>query len=1303
MNERGNEMLDFLQVSTRSAKKGVIEIYPKFVVTKTNDLMIRGNDFYAIWDEKEGLWSTDNFRAIELIDEEIRRYAKEHSDHLGDTVHVLTLSDTDTNMLKKWNEFCKHLLPDHYHQLDEKVIFANDTPKKRDYASKKLPYPLIPGETTSYNKLMSTLYSEEERHKIEWAIGSIVTGDSRKIQKFLVLYGSAGTGKSTVLNIILKLFEGYCASFDAKALTSNSNAFALEPFRANPLVAVQQDGDLSKIEDNTKLNSIVSHERMIVNEKFKNTYESRMSAFLFMGTNKPVRITEAKSGLMRRLIDVHPTGNILGEEEYNEAMHRIQFELGAIAYHCKEVYLNNPKYYNSYTPKNMMAETNDFYDFILDSYLKLQEMESITVQQAWEMYKEYCDQARVPYPYSRKNFKAELRNYFRNFELVYNKNSKRRVETYSDFIEDKVMDHSARVISNTKYVIDFKKQASIFDKEYAEYVSQYANEEGTPNWKWENVKTHLKDLDTSRLHYVKLPIEHIVIDFDLTDEKGEKCFELNLEAASKWKPTYAELSKSGQGIHLHYIYEGDPNELSRIYDDKIEVKIFTGGMSLRRKLTKCNNLPIATINSGLPLKGENKKVIDFEGLKNEKALRTVIKRNLQKEYHGSTKQSIDFIAKALNDAHDNGMKYDVTDLRNAVLAFGANSTNNAEYCIKMVSGMPFKSEEESVPLNAAKENIVFFDIEVFPNLFVVCYKEQGPDHQVIKMINPDEKDIHSLMRYNLVGFNNRRYDNHILYARSIGYSIEALYNLSQKIINGSRNGMIREAYNVSYTDIYDFAATKQSLKKWEIELGIHHQELGFPWDKPVPNNMWDTVADYCANDVIATEAAFDHLQPDWNARKILATLTGMSVNDTTNTLTTRFIFGTEKNPQLVYTDLATGEASNPKYQRTDIITAFPGYEYANGKNMYRGDDIGRGGYVYAEPGMYWDVALLDVASMHPHSILAMNMFGEYTKKFKELLDVRMAIKHGEYEKVRHMFDGKLAPYLTDAKAAKDLAYALKIAINSVYGLTSASFENAFYDPRNVNNIVALRGGLFMRTLQDEVQKRGFTVAHIKTDSIKIPNATPEIIQFVIDFGKQYGYTFEHEATYERMCLVNDAVYIAKYKDGDWTATGKQFAVPYVFKNLFSHEQIELRDLCVTYSTQTALYLDMNEDLPDVTEQEKELERTLKKNKTPPNDLIDEIDDGHNYMFVGKVGLFCPIIPGGGGGELVRSQGDKFYSASGASGYRWLEEEQVKREHKESLIDTSYFNKLAADAIDTINKFGDFEMFTSEDHPFRSKE
>lgn len=1295
-------MLDFLKIASRSTKRGVVEVYPKFIITnKSNDLMIRGGDFYAIWVEERGLWSTDEYDALRLIDNEIDKFVEENKEKFDSNIKRMYMWDAETGMIDSWHKYCQKQMRDSFHMLDEKLIFSNTQTNKKDYASKKLNYPLEEGPTPAYDKLISTLYSPEERRKIEWAIGSIISGDSKKIQKFMVLYGAAGTGKSTILNIIQQLFEGYYSVFDAKALGSSSNSFALEAFKSNPLVAIQHDGDLSKIEDNTRLNSLVSHELMTVNEKFKSTYSNRFKCFLFMGTNKPVKITDAKSGLIRRLIDVAPSGNKLTPKEYKQIIKQVEFELGAIANHCKEVYLSDPGYYDDYIPITMMGASNDFYNFILDSFHVFKEEDGTTLKAAWEMYKTYCDEAKVPYPLSQRNFKEELKNYFKEFNDRFNFDDGSRVRSYYSGFRTEKFDtkQKAKKEKNKHNLIQFDHTESIFDSDCYDLPAQYGSAKETPIKKWDEVTTKLSDLDTSKLHFVKVPENHIVIDFDIPDENGNKSFERNVEEASKWPATYSELSKSGKGVHLHYIYTGDPSRLSRVYDDHIEIKVFNGNSSLRRKLTKCNNLPIATISSGLPMKGE--KMVNFESIKNEKGIRTLIKKNLNKEIHPGTKPSVDFIFKILEDAYNNGVKYDVTDMQNAILAFAANSTNQADYCIKLANKMHFKSDEPSENINNDDSELVFYDVEVFPNLFLVNWKAAGEGKPVVRMINPTQKEIEELLKFRVVGFNCRRYDNHMLYARLIGYTNEQLYNLSQKIINtkkGTKGVFFGEAYNISYTDIYDFAATKQSLKKWEIELGIHHQELGLPWDQPVPEELWSKVAEYCDNDVIATEAVFNHLQGDFTARKILAELAGMTVNDTTNSLTTRIIFGKEKNPELVYTDLSE---------------TFPGYEFKDGKNLYRGTDLGFGGYVYAEPGMYTDVALLDVASLHPHSIIAMNCFGSYTQHFKDILDARMFIKHGDFDSARKMLGGKLAPYLDDESTAKDLAQALKIAINSVYGLTSANFDNPFRDIRNKNNIVALRGALFMRTLQDEVQSRGFTVAHIKTDSIKIPNATPEIIQFCMEFANKYGYTFEHEATYDKMCLVNDAVYIAKYKDGkhagEWTATGAQFQIPYVFKTLFSKELIEFNDMCETKSVSTALYLDMNENLPDVSDLEKEKEKLWKqindpkKLNEPMNDecnrieeLTSEISKGHSYQFVGKIGQFCPIKPGCGGGLLCREKDGKYYAATGTKGYRWLESEMVKTLEKENDIDKSYYKKLVDDAVSAISEYGDFEWFVSDD-------
>ena len=901
-------MIDFLMISTRSTKRGVIEIYPKFIIKKSSDLMIRGGDFYAIWIEERGLWSTDEQDALQLIDRELDKFAEENKNKFDANIKVLHMWDAESGMIDAWHKYCQRQMRDSFHTLDDKLIFLNTSTGKKDYASKRLSYPLESGDYSSWDKLISTLYTPEERHKIEWSIGAIVSGEAKKIQKFMVFYGSAGTGKSTILNIIQDLFDGYYSVFDARALGSSSNSFALEAFKTNPLVAIQHDGDLSRIEDNTRLNSLVSHELMTVNEKFKAAYSNRFNCFLYMGTNKPVKITDAKSGLIRRLIDVSPSGNKLCPSEYKAVMSKVSFELGAIAHHCLDVFNANPGAYDDYIPISMMGASNDFYNFVFDSYPIFKKENGVTLKCAWEMYKTYCDEAKVPYPFSKRIFKEELKNYFKDYSERYRLDDDTRVRSYyigfrADRFEEDTPQETPVV--ETKPTLIFDQTTSIFDKECADCFAQYATEKGSPSKKWDNVSGTLKDIDTTRLHYVKVPENHIVIDFDIPDENGEKCLERNLEEASKWPATYGELSKSGKGVHLHYIYTGDPKRLSSVYSEHVEVKVYSGKGSLRRKLTKCNDLPIASISSGLPLKGED-KVVNFEAIKTEKGIRTLIKRNLRKEIHPGTKPSIDFIFKILEDAYNSDLCYDVSDMKPAVLSFGASSTHQADYCIKLIGKMQFKSKE---PANASMDDgakMIFYDVEVFPNLFLVNWKFEGEDQQVVRMINPKPAQIEDLMRFRLVGFNCRRYDNHIMYARMMGYSNEQLYKLSQQIITEGR-GFVGEAYNLSYTDVYDFAAKKQSLKKWEIELGIHHQELGLPWDQPVPEERWIEVAEYCDNDVIATEAVFNELKGDFTARKILADLAGMTVNDTTNSLTTRIIFGKERKPQLVYTDLATGE------------------------------------------------------------------------------------------------------------------------------------------------------------------------------------------------------------------------------------------------------------------------------------------------------------------------------------------------------------------------------------------------------------
>lgn len=1246
--------MDFVQVRHKEKQKNVggarqtiIEVFPAFAVLPSRDLMVRGKEFFAIWDEESGFWSTDEYRARELIDRELYAYADTLTAPEDGYISVHSLQDFSSQAWSSWRRYLGSL-PDHFHDLDGELTWATDERKRENYATRALSYSVAPEETPSYDLLVQRLYTSEEREKFEWAIGAIVAGEARHIQKFLVFYGQAGTGKSTIINLIEQLFQGYVATFEAKALGANGQAFATEVFKNNPLVGIQHDGDLSRIEDNTKLNSIVGHDVMTLNEKFKSPRDIKLRAFLFMGTNRPVKITDAKSGIIRRLIDVHPTGKRLSVAEYHQAVARLPFELGGIAAHCLEVFRRLGKdYYSDYVPMAMIEQTDPFFDYVRSYSDQILEMDDgLTLKQAYDWYKEYVDETGLQFKMPRFRFQEELKEYFGDFrERALGRDDRRR-NVYYDFRIEKMERRHGQKSAPRKLALD--SRVSGLSDICGLCPAQYASEAGTPARRWSEVTTKLVDIDERELHYLQPGENHIVIDFDLRNERGEKDRDLNLAAAAKWPATYAEYSQGGNGIHLHYIYHGDSSKLAQDYEPGIEVKVFRGNSSLRRRFSYSNGLPISPISGGLPERKQ--KVIRNDIVTNERTMRASIEKALRKEVHSATKPNVDFIEKILTEAYNSGVEYDLSSLESDVIMFAASSSNHSKECMERAMKFPYKSEHDEGSDPPTDDPIVFYDVEVFPNLFIVVWEREDSD-QAVTMINPTPSEIEPLLRMRLVGFNNRKYDNHILYARYLGYDNTRLYRLSQRIVTNEKGGYFREAFGLSYCDIYDFSSLKQSLKRFELDLGIHHLELGLPWDEPVPEEMWEKVATYCINDVKATKAVFYARSADFKARKILAALSGLSVNDPTAKHTAKILFNGDPK-------------ANEKFVYTDLSKQFPGYEYRFGKSTYRGITTGEGGLVLADPGVYYDVEVFDVASMHPTSIEQLNLFGPYTKNYSDIKEARLAIKHRELDKARTLLGGALAPFLDDEEGLDDLAYALKIVINIVYGLTAAHFDNPFRDPRNKDNIVAKRGALFMVDLVKALEERGVHILHVKTDSIKVAKPTQETRDFIFEFGKKYGYEFEVEDTFQRLCLVNDAVYIALDYDGKWHATGAQFADPYVFKTLFSKEQLEFEDVTIKKTVTTSIHMNTG------TDEEPEM------------------------RYIGRSGAFVPVCQGGG--TLWREKDGKFSALAGTKGYRFVEAETMKEVGLDGPIDYSYFRVLSDKARDTIAKWCDPSAFCGTD-------
>lgn len=1249
-------MLDFYKIgySEKGNKKDrYLEVFPNFQITISKHIMVRGGTFYAIWNEATALWSTSEYDVVRLVDASLRDFAEGLERETQTPVRIKYLRDFSSQSWTQYRLFVQKMF-DNNVQLDTRLAFENTETTRTSYVSKKLPYPLRKGETNAFDSLFGVLYDDENLTKLMWSIGSIVAGDSKNIQKFYVLFGLPGTGKSTALNLIEKLFPGHTTAFEAGSMTAASSTFSTEAFKENPLVALDHEGDLSRIKNNSILTSIISHDHIVMNAKFQKPYKMRLNTTLFVASNAPVMITQRASGLLRRLVDIRPTGLIVSPRDYELFMAQLDFELGAIADKCLALYEQLGKnHYNKYVATDMMMRTNVFFNFVNEHVLEFTREEWVSLTKAWDLYKQWCDDSGIKRPMSRQQFRDELKYYFRRFHPVTRVDGKQMRSIFKVFNTD-MFQKEAELRKGEPVLynwLNLSEQTSVLDRDHADQPAQQASKDGPPRYKWDNVTTTLKDVPTEELHYVLPKGDLITLDFDLRDDDGEKSLELNVEAARKFPATYAETSKSGHGLHLHYFWDGDVSQLSRIYEPGIEILRPAGNFSIRRKLLLCNDHAITTIDSGLPLKPKGDNMVSKKTLANERSLRTLILRNLHKEIHPATKPSVDFIDKILYDANEQGMRYDVSDLRPFILEFASKSSNNAAYCVEVALGMKYQSDHEEAEEEPKDDRLVFFDIEVFPNLLLVCWKYEDSD-TVVRMVNPESADVEKLMQAQLVGYNNRRYDNHILYGAYLGYDNEQIYQLSKRIITSrSRDAYFREAYGISHADVYDYATKKQSLKEWQIELGLFHSEVKVNWDEPLPEERWDEVAQYCENDVLSTQQVHEHRIGDYHARQILSDLSGLPINASTMAQTAAIVFGKKRGQQ------------KDSFVYPDLSREFPGYVYDKGESTYRGEVVGEGGYVWAEPGMYKNVLYMDVSSMHPTSIEVMNLFGSYTKNYTALKEARILIKNNKLKDAGEMFNGVLRKYLSDPAQLSGLSYALKIALNIVYGFTAARFDNPFRDDRNKDNVVAKRGALFMVDLRHALLERGSKVIHFKTDSVKIADYDKSDIKFVTEFGKKYGYHFGVEAVFDRMVLINDAVLVGHIPGVDqWHAVGARFIQPYVYKALFTKEAIVFEDLTES--------------------------RTVKKGTMYLEDYKGSM------TFIGRVGLFCPMTASGG--VLYRVLDDKKYAVTGTKGYKWLPADVVKELGMEDYIDHSYFEAQVEEALKKIAEFGDPNMFIKGD-------
>lgn len=1171
--------MDFYNIVIDKSKK-VTQIGPLFRTIAIQDIIIdnKAQEVVAYWDEKRMTWSEDIAKLLKGIDKEVFDEFHEFQKlHPEEPVTLNTIDNVASSAYRDWLKFLNNVRTPKP-EFNSEVLFSDHDIEREDYATYKLPYRPDPDVSIDeFLEGMSVFYDHENLDKLLWFIGATLTGDIHNIQKFAYLYGKAGSGKGTTIEIIKQIFQGpYTGQISLEKLTGKSE-FASSQVRDLP-VLYDPEVNLYRMTNDTPLLALTAHEPISVNRKFRDPVEVTFRGFLIAASNQPVKVRNIDAGINRRLVDIYQTGNKMTTDQYNKWMSIIPSQVPGIAHYAIQRYrAMGRSFFEGYVSQQMLAQTNYIHRFVRENYLLF--TDPMPLGKAYEMYQSYLANDNVDFKVTRHDFQNDFSRYYDHTESKHQ--TIKGIQSkfwFIGFDHSSVQDLEPTEISEQPSIYPsisetFTSDFNYFNQPEVEFPAQYATSQGIPAKKWHEVTTTNHDIDQTKLHYIQAPSSILVIDIDNhhpnTDRPVmEVLSELNLPE------TFAEPSRSGKGIHLYFQYN-DSVPLKQIsINDQIEVKPYNGLSSIRRQFTHSNGVVnLATINFATlkplfdKLPKEKSPVID-EDLKrytdSEEQLRTWIKKALKREINPNTKPNVDFIQKVVQEAIDSDVTFNIKDLEPAITTFALSSTNQSEAALKIALDLTYQNppvqptvfEMPTAPTKrVADRDLMFYDVEVFRNVFMFSYYKQSTMNEPATLINPTQSELYDLVKGEaLVGFNNYRYDDFILYYALIGYTPMQLFNVSQMIISDKKsNELAFKAHDISYADLYEIAVTKQSLKKWEVELGLPYDEVDTDWNEPLPEDLWERVASYNRNDTRVLPELLKHLYGDYEAALVLAALSGLPLNRTINSHTTQIIFtlpdGTRVKP----------DANETVY--TDLSQEFPGYEFDRYKgSSYMGLNPSNGGYVYSQPGVYKRAVELDLKSMHPTSAVQLNYFGRFTPSYKALMDVKFHLSDGDLKAASKSIP-LLADILSDPSTNVDtIIKAVKRAINSAYGLTSASFDNPLKNPQNIDNIVAKRGALFMITLQRKLESEGVGVIHIKTDSIKLDNPTEEQINEVIEFASTYGYQFKIEDTYTPFVLIDKAQLIGYSASHEsWHAIGTKFINPYTYKTLFSHEDYVLSD------------------------------------------------------------------------------------------------------------------------------------------------
>lgn len=472
-------------------------------------------------------------------------------------------------------------------------------------------------------------------------------------------------------------------------------------------------------------------------------------------------------------------------------------------------------------------------------------------------------------------------------------------------------------------------------------------------------------------------------------------------------------------------------------------------------------------------------------------------------------------------------------------------------------------------LHAAKGDVLVHDIEVYPNYFLIAFKNWKTNKVVTFELFPGKPvfDYQKLLwivhNFCIVGFNSIKFDSPIMWLAINGASISELHDAVISIIKF--NAMPRDVEHqygfkqgwINYIDLIEVAPLTGSLKIYGGRLHAPRlQDLPYDPTENLTESQAEDVKLYCINDLDLTSLLLTNLCPQLELRSAMSLQYGQDLRSKSDAQIAEAVITSEvsklngnwtRRPKITpgtsykynVPEFIAYQSNNLKHmlemvRNADFVIKQNGqvqmpeelnnFSVRIGSSIYR---MGIGGLHSSEETICHkatnDTLLIDrdVASYYPRIILNQQLFPKHlTDNFLNVYD-------------------SIVEKRLKAKASGDkvTANSLKICVNGSFGKLGSKYSN-LYAP-DLMFQVTISGQLCLLMLIEMIELSEITVVSGNTDGIiiKCPKNRHSELNHVIQMWENITRFETEETRYKAVYSRDVNNYIAIKEDNSCKLKG----------------------------------------------------------------------------------------------------------------------------------------------------------------------